>query len=293
MPTLQTANRIALKNILLTTDFSEASSAAEPFAAVFARLYEANLFVAHVLPPEPRLSVTTDHIPEEDDLPREIARGKLKEFVAKYVVDTPCKTLVLQGDLGEVIPAVIGEREIDLLVLGTHGRRGVPRMVLGSAAEKIFRSAQCPVLTIGPKVPPEAAKTWSMRNILFPVDLSRDVEQSLYFALSLAEENQANLMLLHAAPMVPWQYRDDVERQVRARVESRIPPQARDWCRMETLVCWEYPAEGILRVAQEREADMIVMGVHRSYGSLLSHLPWPIASLVVSRAQCPVLTVRV
>jgi nucleotide-binding universal stress UspA family protein len=292
MPSLQIASRIAIKNILLTTDFSEASSAAEPFASAFARTYGAQLFVAHVLPPEPRLAVTTDHIPEEDNQPRESARGKLREFVHEYLADAPCKMLVRQGDLSQVIPEVIEENSIDLVVLGTHGRRGVPRMVLGSAAERIYRSAQCPVLTIGPKVPLPAADRWSIRRIVFPVDFASDIEPSLHYALSLAEENQASLLLLHAVPMIPWQYRAEVEKQFCTRLEREIPPEARDWCRLETVVCWEYPAEGILRVAEEREADLIVMGVHKGRMLLTSHLPWPIASLVVSRAHCPVLTVR-
>ncbi len=293
MPDLQLASRIAIKNILLTTDFSEASSTAEPFASIFARVYGAHLFVAHVLPPEPRLSITTDRIPEEDDQPREIARGKLLEFVHKHVADIPCKTLLRQGELNQVIPELIEENGIDLLVLGTHGRRGMPRMVLGSAAEMIYRSAPCPVLTISPKVPRDTADRWLIRRILFPVDFASDLEPSLHFALSLAEEHQASLLLLHAAPMVPWQYQDDVERQFRARMESLIPPDAKDWCRPEYAVCWEYPAEGILRVADECEADLIVMGVHKGRVGLTSHLPWPIASAVVSKARCPVLTVRV
>ncbi|HLW84295.1 MAG TPA: universal stress protein [Candidatus Sulfotelmatobacter sp.] len=292
MPTLQVASRIALKNILLTTDFSETSSVAQPFAASLARTYGAELFVAHVLAPEPRLAVPTDRIPEEDDLHRETAQGKLLDFVHKYV-NTPCKTLLRQGDLGLVIAELVDENAIDLLVLGTHGRRGVPRLVLGSAAETIYRAAQCPVLTISPKVPLDGAKPWSIQRVLFPVDFTGDIDNALHFALSFAEENQARLILMHAAPMVPWQYRPDVEERLKARLEGLIPAEAKDWCRLETLVNWDFPDEGILRVAEEREADLIVMGVHRGRVGLTSHLPWPIASGVVSRAPCPVLTVRV
>jgi nucleotide-binding universal stress UspA family protein len=293
MPELQVASRITIKNILLTTDFSPPSSVAQPFASFLARMYGAQLFVAHVLAPEPRLAVTFDRIPEEDDLPREIAQGKLFDFAHKYAADTPCKTLLRQGELDQVIPELVEENGIDLLVLGTHGRRGVSRIVLGSAAEKIYRSAQCPVLTISPKVPVDTADRWSIRRILFPVDFTSDVEHSLHFALSLAEENQASLLLLHAASMVPWQYRTEVEQQCQTRMERLIPPDAKDWCRPEYAVCWDYPDEGILQVAAEREADLIVMGVHKGRVGLTSHLPWPIASAVVSRARCPVLTVRV
>jgi nucleotide-binding universal stress UspA family protein len=292
MLTVREGARIALKNILFPTDFSPASSAALPFALTLARIYGSTLLVTHVIPPEPRRQVVADRLPAQDARAWQEAQHKLAGVTQdRSIGDTPCKALVDQGDLADVIPAMISEQEVDLVVLGTHGRRGVSKLVLGSSAEKIYRSAQCPVLTVGPKV---HASVWELHRILCPIDVVEDPKPCLHYALSLAEESQAEFIVLQAVPLVPWQHRASVEAQMRSRLETLIPDQARDWCTPQFLVRWEHPAEAVLLAAAEREVDLIVMGVRKARAARLSsHLPWPVASEVVSRAPCPVLTVRV
>jgi nucleotide-binding universal stress UspA family protein len=292
MPTVQEVARISLKTILFPTDFSPASSAALPLAVVLARIYGSTLLITHVLPPQPHLQVPLDRLPAQDDRVWENTHHKLAEFSAdRQIAGVPCKTLIDQGDLANVIPAMIREQAVDLVVVGTHGRTGVSKMVLGSGAEKIYRSAPCPVLTVGPRV---HAGEWKLGRILCPVDLVENPEPFLSYALSLAEENQAEFIVLQAVPLVPWQHRASVETQMRERLERLLPEQAKDWCTPQFLVRWEHPAEAVLLAAAEWEADLIVMGVRKARAAgLSSHLPWPVASEVVSRAPCPVLTVRV
>ncbi|HTW56779.1 MAG TPA: universal stress protein [Terriglobales bacterium] len=295
MPTtLPQVARISLKNILIPTDFSEVSNAALPFARALSKIYGATILTAHVLPREPLLEVVPDRLPAQDDRGWQEARRKLGGCTHEPSIDeAPCRALVDCGDLADVIPAMIREHDIDLVVLGTHGRRGVSRIVLGSGAEKIYRSAQCPVMTVGPKAQ-KIGPDWQPRRILCPVDAARDPEPALHYALSLAEENQAQITVLQAVPMVPWQHRASVERQTRHSLESLMPVQASDWCRPEFRVRWEHPVEAILRAATECEPDLVVMGVRKVRATAWSaHLPWPIASEVVARAPCPVLTVRV
>lgn len=299
MATAPQVVRLALKNILFPTDFSAASDAALPFALALARIYGSTILLAHALPAEPHLQVVTDRVPDEDDRACEQAREKLGRCSRNVALsDIPCKGLLDRGDLSNVIPALIEKHGADLVVLGTRGRRGVSKVMLGSGAERIYRSAACPVLTVGPKAQ-KAGADWRPRRILCPVeiappDANRNPEHALHYALSLAEENQAQFIVLQAIPLVPWQHREMVERQACERLERLLPPQANDWCTEDFVVRWEYPAEAILRTAMERECDLIVMGVQRSRTVSLSvHMPWPIASEVVSRAVCPVLTVRV
>lgn len=298
MTTAPQVVRIALKNILFPTDFSPASDAALPFALALAKIYGSTVLMAHALPAEPMLQVVSDRVPAQDDQDWQQAREKLAEYVRNVALgDTPCKAVLNRGDLSDVIPAMVEKYKADLVVLGTHGRRGVSKLMLGSGAEQIYRSAPCPVLTVGPKA--QAGADWKPRRILCPVELTahaaeRDPEPALHYALSLAEENEAQFIVLQAVPLVPWQHRDVVTQQTCETLERLLPPQARDWCTPEFIVRWEHPAEAILRTAAEREADLIVMGVRRSQAAgLAAHLPWPIASEVVSRAACPVLTVRV
>lgn len=308
MVTARECRRISLKNILITTDFSPAASAALPFAKTFAEMYDARLFMAHALPPEPRRQVVMDAFPSQYDRQWERAKEELREVAQHTQVEsagekdeaehTPIKTILERGALEEIIPRITRDHHIDLVVLGTAGHRGVAKVFFGSDAEKIYRSATCPVLTVGPKVRQkatgESGSTWEIKHILFPVDLSEDPTESLHWALSLAEENQANLILLTAEELVPWQHRTTVEEQLRRRLESLIPAEAKDWCEPQYLVSWDYPPDAILHVAQDWAIDLIVMGVHRArVAALSSHMPWPVASEVVSRAPCPVLTVRI
>jgi nucleotide-binding universal stress UspA family protein len=116
---------------------------------------------------------------------------------------------------------------------------------------------------------------------------------ALPYALSIAEENQAQLILLHLSSLIPLEVGDDIEASLVRRLQDLIPSEVAGWCKLECIVRFEFPAEGILRAAEEFGADLIVMSVRRSaIAGAASHLPWAIASEVVSRASCPVLTVR-
>lgn len=292
MTTIPQVTRLSLKNILFPTDFSAASSAALPFALALARTFGSTLLVAHAIPPEPRLPVASGRLPAEEDRAWQDASHKLDEFTHdRSLSDLPSKVLLARGDLSEVILRAIREHQVDLVVLGTHGRRGVAKLVMGSEAEKIYRSAPCPVLTVGPRV--HEVEGWKLRRILCPFDAAEDPGPVLHYGLSLAEENQSDLIVLEAIPLVPWQHRASMEERSRRALESLMPAEARNWCSPEYVIRWEYPAEAILSTAQEREVDLIVMSVHNRHASLSAHLPWPIASEVVNRAPCPVLTVRV
>lgn len=293
MPTLAPICRLSLKNILLPTDFSRASRAALPFAQSLARIYGSTIWLAHSLAPEPHLEVVTDRVPEQDDFAGQKALSKLDAWATEAATAGVLTNALLdRGDVATTIPAMIREHEIDLVIVGTHGRRGVGKLILGSAAEKIYRNAICPVMTVGPDVRP--ALDWKIRSILCPVDLAEDPQPVLRYALSLAEENQAVCIVLDAIPLVPWQYRTSEDQRSRRALESLIPEQTNDWCKPEIVVRWEYPAEAILCEAEGRNADLIVMSVHKSRAaSWLAHMPWPVACEVVSRAPCPVVTIRV
>lgn len=293
MPTLAQVSRLSLKNILFPTDFSPASSAALPYAERLAQVYGSTILIAHSVAPERRQGVVTDRYLGVEDREWQEAHQKLDDLSHNpSLQDIPHKTLLDRGDVGETVPAIIHEHEIDLIVLGTHGYRGISKIVMGSAAEKIYRSATCPVLTVGPKTSQGA--DWNLRTILCPIDAAEDPAPVLKFALSVAEETQSELILLQAIPMIPWQHRPAVEIQAHLGMESMIPAQAKDWCSLRFKVRWEHPVEAILAEGREFRPDVIVMSVHKSRAvGVASHLPWPVASEVVSRASCPVLTVRV
>ena len=294
MPTVQTNTRIAINNVLITTDFSEASRASLPYAAALTEHFGAKVLMAHVIDPELHLGVSLDPLPVDDDPVWQEAEWNLAKFARSGVLgDTPCKTVLARGDFWTVIAGLIGTRKIDLVVTGSHGRQGLSRLVLGSRAEKIYRRASCPVLTIGPNVRPLEGGDWKPKRILFATDGSETSLKALPYALSFAEENEAALILFQTVPLVFPEHREAEEASVREALRSLVPDEAEAWCRPEFVVRFEVPAEGILGLAKERAVDLIVMGVRKSSDTgMPDHLPWPVASRVVAEAQCPVLTVR-
>lgn len=288
----QVIARISLNNILFTTDFSQVSTAALAYATALAGWYGAKVFVAHAVAPEPYLSMPLEPIPMEFDLFWKNAQKKLAEFVsASSFGDVAHEEILRRGELWDVVSDIVQKNEIDLLVMGTHGRHGLKKLVLGSEAEKIYRQATCPVLTIGPHIAETSRTSWRLKQILFPTDFSETSLRALPYVLSLAEENEATLIFLHTIPLVPWQHKESLEESTRKRLEALMPPEP--WCRPEFVVGFDFPAEGILRLARQREADLIVMGVAKpAAAAWKAHMPGSVAAEVVGAAPCPVLTVR-
>jgi len=188
----------------------------------------------------------------------------------------------------------IEDKGIDLIVLGTHGRGVIGTLVLGSVAEQVLRHATCPVLTIGPDVAPSLVDREKLSHILFATDFSEGSLLALPYALSLAEENNAELTLMHAMEELqplPVKYSKELLADYRQRLWDLVPEDANLWCKPQVAVELGEAASSIVREAHDRQVDLIVMGVHRG-GTVVSHLPWTVVHSVVRHARCPVLTTR-
>jgi nucleotide-binding universal stress UspA family protein len=293
MPTVQASLRLTFNNILLPTDFTHASQGALAYARAFAKDYGCKIFVTHAVTPTPPVFLPMEPVPLAMDAEWSDAQVELDKFMHQGALQgTEHEGILERGELWNVLHDVIQKHSIDLIVLGSHGRHGLKKLVLGSIAEQIFRLAHCPVLTLGPKVQPPTGDAVAFKNIIFATDFSTGSLHALPYALSLAEENQATLTLLHVIPLVPMQHQVYVTAGVKKQLEELIPPDAKDWCRPATVVSFEFPAEGILHLAETQAADLIVMGVHKRAPRTSAHLPWAIAYEVVCHAACPVLTVR-
>ncbi len=291
MQTMQKTERIALNHILVTTDFSRGSTTSLPFAIALARQFGGELCLAHVLEAE---------LPSAQGQSREIShewkttQSRLAEFAMPATrAGARCGTVLERGDFWPVIAGLIDNRNVDLVVTASRGRKGLGRMVLGSSAEQIYRHASCPVLTIGPNVHPAQQNDWKPTRILFPTDGSETSLKALPHALALAEENEAEIIFLQLMPQNCPEYRESDEAICRKELRALVPAEAELWCKPEFVVGFESPAMGILHHAQEREVDLIVMGVRRSPETgNPQRMSWPTASHVVAEALCPVLTVR-
>ena len=295
MAILDTEPRLLLKNILFATDFSPISDKAAAYAAALGHKYGSRVLVTHVLP-EPQPGVAhPDQVSERDELARAEAERCLADF---KTLDTfeglSHEELLLQGNIVERLKATIEQKEIDLVVLGTHGRSGISDLIMGSIAENILRHIECPVLTVGPKVKAPGAHEANIERVLFATDLAHG-PHALPYAISLAEESHAELMLLHVIQgtvmfddLVPEAWSENARKHMR----EMLPPDVKLTREPQFLVAVGSAAEEIVNVAIEERADIIVMGVHAGPPSA-SHAPWAIAHQVVGHAHCPVLTVKV
>jgi len=290
MAAIGESTKVQLKNILYLTDFSEISEAALVFATTLGRRYGASVHALHVLTP-----VIPQGCQEAIDADAALAEAEMSK------VDEQLKSIahdiqVIRGiDLWPAIEGAIEKDKIDLVVLGTHGRTHASKFLLGSFAEEIFRRSSVPVLTIGPGVRRNKADSGAFHSILFATDFSKASEAAAPYAISLAEENDARLILLYvAANAGETELEETLIGDVVQRLKAMVPAEARMLCRPAAIVQYGEPADRILEVATERDADLVVLGVKdaRNHLGAATHLERAIAHQVVAHARCPVLTVR-
>jgi len=303
---------IGFKQILVATDFSDASQKAFDYAIAIARHYGSELSVVHSLPSEPRSPVPIYPLPPEldrDRLEAEEAMKALGERARTHNLNA--RLLLKQGSVWEVLAAVTQQHNVDLLVLGTSGRSGLKKLALGSVAEEALRMASCPVLTIGPNVQAADSAAIEFRRILFATDFGPTAAKAFPYALSLAEEYRAKLVLLHMVPPMPvadlgpsvycppafgadaltkWQ-NNEREESVK-KLRELIPANTKLAYAPECLVGMDFLPEGILNIAATHKIDLIVMGANRTPSPrVAAHIPWTLTHAVLSHATCPVLTV--
>jgi nucleotide-binding universal stress UspA family protein len=296
MPTINAPTRIKLHNILFAADFSSSAQAGLSHAVDLARRYGAVLYTVHVLPHMPFVE-SAQPDPEQAKL---LANQQLPALMSSAEFkDVEHKELIEQGEAADVLLKLVRKHAIDLIVIGTGGRKGPGKLLLGSVAEEVFRNAECPVLTTGPH-----ATRWgidgNLQHILFATDLEPESLHALPYALSLAEEHRARLTFLHASPFplsLPEFRHEDPEEMLaskRNRLRALIPKGTQLWHEPTCLVQFGSPtelAEMIVKIAAQ-SVDMIVLGVERKWlPALTKHLGGSVAYKVACEAPCPVLSV--
>jgi nucleotide-binding universal stress UspA family protein len=302
---------IEIRRILCPIDFSEFSRHALDHAVAIARRYDATVTVLNVCalvpatayaPGTPMLPVA---VPTAGDLDALLA--SMKRFVETEIgLTVPMRFEIGEGDAASEILDRATAIPSDLIVMGTHGRSGFERLVLGSVTEKVIHKAASPVLTV-PRPMADAVPIPSrlFRRILCATDFSDTSLHALEYALSLAEGRDATLTLVHVVEVTPAPQSEaagDGESRalgayVAAAAQSRaeqleriVPDRARASCTIERALAIGKAHHEILRIAAERDSDIIVLGAH---GFGITQLMFgSTAHQVVRQAQCPVLTIR-
>ena len=305
---------VEIQRILCPIDFSEFSRRAFDHAVAIAKWYESTITVLHVSASPSVVVSATGPAPvptavlTRDDRDRLLA--SMKQFAdAAAGTQVPLEFELSEGAAATQILGTATSTNADLIVMGTHGRSGFERLVLGSVTEKVLRKAACPVLSVPRQSPDTVPGPGALfKDILCAIDFSDCSIRALNYAMSLAQEADARLTVVHVIEMPPeapadfhqgafgvpdsiTEYIAASEEERRIRLRDAVPDTVRAYCSVETIMRTGKPYREILRVASEQHADLIVIGIHGRgaaerlfFGSTAQH--------VVRQALCPVLTLR-
>jgi nucleotide-binding universal stress UspA family protein len=295
---IQTSTRVAIRNVAVATDFAACSEHALEHAIAVARRFQAQLHFLHLLRPS-QFPMAAELMPAladaaDRDYDRLMARLQNNHRLDGLSVHR----WVEQGEVPYIAGAFVSEHAIDLLILGTHGRTGLQRLLLGSVAQQIFHSVRCPVLTVGPRAAGTGPQL-QLRRVLFATDLSRESLAAVPWALTAAAEWHTALDLLHVCKSGNPAHRDILDRltakiapDLAANLTSQ-PDQAPGLNGRtphgEVLSGKASPT--ILDFAAQHHEDLIVLGL-KPQRMLYGASTWSHAYEIVRQAPCPVLSIR-
>lgn len=273
--------------ILVPTDLSDFGVLALRHAEEFSAIFSAKIVVMHAL--EPPFATIPPDIPIAD-LPsneaiRSDAEERLRSFVAEHSGQPETvEALVVEGHPVQAIVETARRIQASLLILGTHGRRGWRRALLGSVTERVLRETTIPLLVVSPLT--QARREPRLKSILCPVNFSAVGQLALREASELAAAAAAELTVLHVSES---RQSGDLAR-VERDLDAWVAPAVRNRCRYSQIVTHGNAAQRVLDVADELSADLLVIGAeHRLFsdGTVIGST----SERVVRFARMPVLTV--
>ena len=296
------ARNISIHHVLCPTDFSEPAARAFEEAVRVARWFGAKVTVLHVIPPF--VAVNGEMVyPTPMGEVREGRIAELKSFIeATDHRDVPIELSCGEGDPAREIRETAREIGAGLIVMGTHGRSGLGKLVLGSVTDAVLRHTTVPVLAVRPDA---RRRKGPFRRILCAADVSEWSAGTVGFALAMAGEGADRLTVLHVIEDVPEmvaraqgmiglpdveRYRRNVEREAVVSLQRLIPDEARVSCRIEEHVTFGEAHREIARIAAAENADLIVIGTH-GRGALDRLFFGSTMQRVVRAGRCPVLVV--
>ena len=295
-----------ITRILFATDFSRWAQRAEDYACALACSWRASLTVLSVAEFPPGLN--PDYPINQQYL------ADLLKHASSQLVDLKGRaeqrgiavtTRVATGIPSEEVITAARAEDSDLIVVGTRGKTGLAHVLLGSTAERVIRGAPCPVLTVRMEQADNEDKgvlsrPITLERILVPVDFSECSLDALEYAVVVAQQSKASLMLLHVLEPVSYgldftlshiRTREQVRENWTKRLEKLASSHQHSHVPVESQLRGGLPADSILDSAQTLPCDLIVMGTHGRRG--ISHaLSGSVAEAVLRKALCPVLTVR-
>jgi nucleotide-binding universal stress UspA family protein len=306
---------IKINRILCPTDLTMDGDQALGYALALSRAYNAKLVACYCVkaadvlgarsfPPSPPMhSAEVDYALSHGRV-KELFEGSLLRLLGPVpFANLTWEALIIEGDdVGEAITQTASEKNIDLVVMRSR-RRPHRAAILGSTAESVCRTAPCPVLvthTDERECVGEPDGEIKIERLLVAYDFSDYSELALKYALSLAQEHQAELHLLHVLPRgsvsqpeIAWYPlgKDNAYHQAAQRLQRAIPPETHLWCQVKHAVSEGQPYREILNYAERHAIDLISLGAHGA-GFGMRALFGSNVDRVLRQAPCPVLVAR-
>jgi nucleotide-binding universal stress UspA family protein len=286
-------DQLSGRNILLATDFSECSTRAFDHALGIASRYQSQLYLFHCIDPAPYYLAESNAA----QITREDAQRELEQLVSDFRREGRAKNVEIRvvvevGNLSVILPKLVEDLDLALIVVGTHGRTGWRKLVLGSVAEMVVDKVSCPVLCVSPSSDGQRVQEFGPQNIVFASEHSARCKLAESYASSLAHKYHSRLTAI------------DVLENRSGRVLARISQFG--WCDPDLRSTNLDPAETkplelrteigaqsdlILRVADHVAADLIVLAITETH-KLTHRFVSTNSYQVLINAACPVLTVR-
>lgn len=288
---VETCCYVSIQNVAVATDFSDCSERAVMHAVAIARQFGATLHLLNLVQPS-KFASLPEMIPEIDKAAGRDCEQYISRLKSDHKLDgVECKRWVEQGEIFEVLSAFVRNHKIDLLVVGTHGRGGLSRLIFGSVSQEIIAQVNCPVLTVGPCAQGAGMRV-QLKKVLFATDLSGASLAALRYVLTAVREWHAELDVLHVCtekdancPGLIPQRMDDL----RARIDTLQEGYEHLPIRYQQLA--GKPASRIIEYSNENHEDLMVLGL-KPHHPIFPATRWHQAYEIVRHARCPVLTVR-
>jgi len=296
---------IQLKKILFPTDFSRCASQALAHALHLARRHQAELHVLHALVLHgytngKALSAQIDLVETRLE---QVAADRMRAVTKDLTVGIPVVVRAKKRGISAapVILEYADEHDIDLIVLGTHGRRGLEHLFLGSVAEEVVRFSPCPVFTVRESKEPILTK--AIERILVPVDFSTHSQRALTYARELAGVYDARLQLLHIIEPVVYpsfysldrtsffDWMDEIEVEAIRQLHRFLGTSGGPEVPADHFVVRGRAPTDITDFASSKNSDLIVIATHGLTGMKRLYLG-SVCEKVVRRSRCPVFTVK-
>ena len=294
---------LAINKILFPTDFSECAEHAFSHAAELAAFFDAEVHVFHTRVRPLSYYPALKHLLDEAERQNKLEMLDNEEQVMRAPVGD--QVIVISAEKTgqaayEEIISYSKEHDIDLIVMGTHGRRGPKRLFIGSTAERVVRLSNCPVLTL--RSDADSVNPLNLKHVLVPVDFSDFSIDAIAYASELAKSWNAKITLLNVIEeaVLPTVYgveptsvfhADHLFKESARMIAQLKSKSLESYENVDTKVIVGHAAFSITEFASENNVDLIVIPTHGLTG-LKRFLMGSVAEHVVRNAQCAVLTVK-